>query len=79
MEKIDRFPVGRAFSTKQDGHQVKYGWVIGYGLSPSGELVFRVRWAHRDEEQLLHPVHVHSVLTDYAHNAKSNRLSGDKL
>ena len=69
LEKIDRFPVGRAFSTKQSDHPVRYGWVIGYGLNPSGELVFRVRWAHRDEEQLLHPAHVHSVLTDWGGGA----------
>lgn len=65
LEKIDRFPVGRAFCTKQDDQPVKYGWVTGYGLNPSGELVFRIRWTHRDGEQLLHPVHVHSVLTEF--------------
>jgi len=65
LEKIDRFPVGRAFATKQGDHPVRYGWITGYGVNPSNELVFKCKWAHRDGEQLIHPANVHSVLSDF--------------
>ena len=61
LEKIDRFPVGRAFATRENGQPVRFGWVTGYAYNPKGELVFMARWAHRDGESLIHPENVHHV------------------
>ena len=61
LEKIDRFPVGRAFATQEEGQPVYYGWVTGYELNPLGELVFKARWAHHQGETLIHPTYVHHV------------------
>jgi len=72
LEKLDSFPVGRVFWTKKGNNPVKFGWVIGYAINPCGELVFKVKWAHRDMEQLLHPSNVNSLLTDWQSNTTAS-------
>ena len=61
LEKIDCFPVGRAFATRENGQPVRFGWIKGYAHNPKGALVFRARWAHRVGESLIHPENVHHV------------------
>ena len=66
-EKFKKFPIGSVFSCKsqQENAKVKYGWVTGLAFNSADELVFTVKWAHRQGDQMLHPSLVECVNHDW--------------
>lgn len=60
LKIISEYPIGTPFS-RADGDIVYYGWITGLGKNSSDELIFKVRWAHNDDESLIHPCNIRHV------------------
>ena len=59
---IKKFPIGTPFSYRSElGTRVVYDWVTGLAFNNADELVFTVKWAHRQGEQMCHPASIKEV------------------